>query len=117
MASVPDRSYDQKQLALQKANRVRSERAATYSHWRELGRYVSARDAAEKLLDPPAHLQSEKVWRYLEKVPYIGERKVARLFHDHQINSRRTLAGLTERQRRAVHEQLIRWSKPWYGER
>lgn len=99
IAAPPPRSLDQRLAALERANRVRSARAA-------LKRDLKAgRVALEQLLeDPPDWLLTARIGELLLAVPKLGSVKVRRRLALCAIAPSRTLGGLTVRQRRELLE-------------
>ncbi len=91
---APKRSADQRREALALANQVRSERAA---HKAALKR--GAVSIATVLSHPPRYLASAKVTEVLLALPGYGPKKTARLLECRGVSPRKSIRGLTERQR------------------
>ncbi len=91
---TPERSPDQRIDALQRANEIRTRRAA-------LKRELKAGSAsiAALLLDPPAFLESAKVFDMLLALPKVGSVKATKLLGSARISPSKTFAGLSDRQR------------------
>lgn len=94
---APERSYRQRMEALQKGNRIRTRRA-------ELKRDLKAgRESIEELLlNPPAFIETAKLYDLLLAVPKWGRVKVNRLFRVAKVSPSKTVGGLSERQRREL---------------
>jgi hypothetical protein len=98
---TPGRSLAQRREALARANRVRSERA-------HLKAALKRGDASlgSLLRDPPASLASAKIEVVLRALPGYGPAKAARLLERCQVSPRKTVGGLTQRQREALIAML-----------
>jgi hypothetical protein len=92
--AAPERSLVQRMEALQRANRIRSQRA-------QLKRDLKAgrQSIGELLLNPPEWLQTAKVFDLLLAVPKYGRVKVNKILSQCRISPSKTLGGLSERQR------------------
>ena len=92
--AAPERSLVQRMEALQRANDIRSRRAA-------LKRDLKAgrQPIHELLLDPPDYLMTAKVFDLLLAVPKYGRVKVNKVLSQCRISPSKTLGGLSERQR------------------
>lgn len=86
-------------VALDNANRVRSFRA-------QLKRDVQARrsSAALVLLEPPADVETMRVFDLLLSIPKLGRTKVNKILVQNRISPSKTVGGLTARQR---HELVV----------
>lgn len=95
--STPERSIEQRMAALEKANAIRTQRAA----WK---RAVKRRevDPLAVLADPPAEFASMKVLDALLAMPKVGRVKASSMLRLAQASPSKTLAGLSERQRGAL---------------
>src|SRR5438105_2188167 len=95
--TAPERSYEQRMEALQRANDIRSRRA-------QLKRDMKAgrKSLAETLLAPPAYLETAKVFDLLLAVPKYGRVKVNKILKRCQISPSKSVGGLSERQRREL---------------
>ncbi|HEV3387939.1 MAG TPA: integration host factor, actinobacterial type [Solirubrobacteraceae bacterium] len=93
-AVAPERSYNQRMEALQRANDIRSRRA-------QLKRDLKAgrQPIEELLLGPPGYLETAKVFDLLLAVPKYGRVKVNKILTQCKISPSKTVGGLSERQR------------------
>ncbi len=91
---APERSLTQRMEALARANDVRTQRA-------QLKRDLKAgRRRIDGLLgEPPAYLETAKVFDLLLAVPKYGRVKVNRILTQCRISPSKTIGGLSERQR------------------
>jgi hypothetical protein len=89
---LPERSADQRRVALEEANRVRVQRAALKAELKRGG--LSATTLIAK---PPQCLASAKIAELLRALPGYGPVKVGRLLERCQVNPRKTVGGLSER--------------------
>jgi hypothetical protein len=89
--------------ALRRANEIRVRRA-------ELKRDLKAGrvQVHEMILDPPAYLETAKVFDLLLAVPRYGRVKVNRLLTQCRISPSKTVGGLSERQRTELASYLQR---------
>jgi hypothetical protein len=94
---APERSYNQRMEALQRANDIRSRRA-------QLKRDLKAgrQPIDELLLAPPSYLETAKVFDLLLAVPKYGRVKVNKILTQCKISPSKTVGGLSERQRREL---------------
>ena len=94
VGAAPERSLTQRMDALQRANEIRTRRAA-------LKRDLKAGRAQIHglLLDPPEYLQTAKVFDMLLAVPKYGRVKVNKILVQCRISPSKTIGGLSERQR------------------
>jgi hypothetical protein len=97
------RSLDQRMDALSRANEVRVLRARLK---RELK--AGRMSLGALLLDPPAYLETAKVFDMLLAVPKYGSAKTAKLLHGCRVSPSKTFGGLTERQRKELAGRLDR---------
>lgn len=95
----PERTEDQRQAALLRANQIRAQRSTDKQRLRQGGL-----DARELLRDPPEHWLKARAADVMLAVPAIGHTKVERILRQLQISPSRTLQGLTPDQR----QRLIR---------
>ena len=93
-AGVPDRSREQRLVALEQANEVRTARAALK---KELA--AGKVELVQILADPPSCMRTARVRDLLLVLPKIGSVKAARILAHCGIAHSKTLGGLTERQR------------------
>lgn len=93
-AVAPERTLNQRMDALQKANEVRSRRAA-------LKRDLKAGRVSihTLLLEPPDYLETAKVVDMLLAVPKYGRVKAHKVLQTCRISPSKTIGGLSERQR------------------
>ena len=98
---IPQLSADQRREALALANRIRSQRALLKADLKQGDVSLVA-----VLGDPPAYLATARVAKLLTALPGYGPRKVERLLASCQVSPRKTVAGLSERQRDALLEAL-----------
>jgi hypothetical protein len=95
--SAPQRSPDQRMEALRQANLVRSQRAALKADLKK-GK-VNIRTV---LANPPDFLGTAKVIDLLMAAPKCGHVKSAKIMEQCRISQSKTVAGLSERQRREL---------------
>jgi hypothetical protein len=100
--------------ALHKANEVRLDRARLHRRIANGGREAPTL-LAELLLDPPAELANAEIGDVLLWLPHYGDSRVRKLLARHRINElahingqlgERTVAVLTDRQRRILAHAL-----------
>jgi hypothetical protein len=100
-SSTPERSLNQRMDALQRANEVRSQRAALK---RDL---KSGRQSIDRLLmDPPEWLETAKVMDMLLAVPKYGRVRAGKILQQCRISASKTIGGLTPRQRAELVQSL-----------
>jgi hypothetical protein len=101
--AAPERSLTQRLDALQRANEVRTRRAA-------LKRNLKAgRESIHTLLlDPPEYIETAKVFDMLLAVPKYGRVKVNKVLTQCRISPSKTIGGLSERQRTELVSLLRR---------
>ena len=92
--AAPERSLVQRMEALQRANEIRTKRAA-------LKRDLKAGRASIHvlLLEPPEYIETAKVFDMLLAVPKYGRVKVNKVLQVCRISPSKTIGGLSERQR------------------
>ena len=90
----PSRSLDQRLDALDRANRIRVQRA-------QLKRALKsgATTFDQVLVDPPDYVLTAKVYDMLLSVPRLGRVRAGRLLTQCRISQAKTIGGLSERQR------------------
>ena len=98
---VPKRSAQQRREALAQANRARVQRALLKADLKR-----GNRSLADLITDPPAYLVSAKVLEVLMALPRYGPMRAAGLLERCHIRPRKTIGGLTERQRRKIMRAL-----------
>ena len=93
-AQAPERSLDQRMDALRRANDIRVRRAQLKKDLKD------GRVQVEQILhDPPAYVETAKVFDILMAVPKFGRVKAARFLNTCRISQSKTVGGLSERQR------------------
>jgi hypothetical protein len=102
-SAAPERSLVQRMDALQRANEVRTARA-------QLKRDLKAgrQSIHQLLLDPPAYLETAKVFDMLLAVPKYGRVKANKVLTQCRISPSKTIGGLSERQRNELVSLLRR---------
>lgn len=88
---------NQRREALARANRARSELASLKAALKRGEASISS-----LLRDPPASLASVKMEVVLRALPGYGPIKVARLLERCQVSPRRSIGGLTQRERETL---------------
>ncbi|MGO9975945.1 MAG: integration host factor, actinobacterial type [Solirubrobacteraceae bacterium] len=98
---TPERSLDQRMAALSAANEIRTLRA-------QLKRDLKAGRVSivALLLDPPAYLQTAKVFDMLLAVRQLGRVKATKILDSCRISPSKTFGGLSDRQRAELAERL-----------
>ncbi|MGO9901355.1 MAG: integration host factor, actinobacterial type [Solirubrobacteraceae bacterium] len=98
---TPERSPDQRMAALSVANEIRTLRA-------QLKRDLKAGKGSivALLLDPPAYLQTAKVFDMLLAVRQLGRVKATKILDSCRISPSKTFGGLSDRQRAELAERL-----------
>jgi hypothetical protein len=102
-SAAPERSLVQRMDALQRANEIRTQRAKLKRDLK--GGRVSIHDL---LLQPPAYLETAKVFDMLLAVPKYGRVKVNKVLSQCRISPSKTIGGLSERQRSELVSALRR---------
>jgi hypothetical protein len=102
-SAAPERSLVQRMDALQRANEIRTQRAKLKRDLK--GGRVSIHDL---LLQPPAYLETAKVFDMLLAVPKYGRVKVNKVLSQCRISPSKTIGGLSERQRSELVNALRR---------
>jgi hypothetical protein len=102
-SAAPERSLTQRLDALERANEVRTRRA-------QLKRNLKAgRESIHALLlDPPAYIETAKVFDMLLAVPKYGRVKVNKVLTQCRISPSKTIGGLSQRQRDELVSMLRR---------
>jgi hypothetical protein len=95
--TAPERSLDQRMDALNRANEVRSQRAALKADLKH-----GAANIRDILAAPPDFLLTAKVSDLLMAAPKCGRVKSARIMEHCRISPSKTVGGLSERQRGAL---------------
>lgn len=91
---APDRSLEQRQAALSRAQEVRRRRAALRRDLR-----AGRADVAGLIASPPDWLESMKVYDLLLTLPWWGRVKATKALRAVHVSPTRTLGGLSTRQR------------------
>lgn len=91
---APVRSLEQRMLALKNANEIRTRRAALKRDIRDGGTQI--RDV---ILEPPDYALTARVYDLLVAAPKLGPVKARRALRDARVSPRKTLGGLSLRQR------------------
>ncbi len=93
-ATAPERSRDQRMIALVRANEIRTKRA-------QLKRDLKAGRVAihELLTEPPTYVETAKVFDLLIAVPKYGRVKANKVLTQCRISPSKTIGGLSPRQR------------------
>jgi hypothetical protein len=93
-ATAPERSLIQRMDALHRANEIRTARA-------QLKRDLKAGRLAihELLTEPPAYVETAKVFDLLLAVPKYGRVKANKVLTQCRISPSKTIGGLSQRQR------------------
>jgi hypothetical protein len=95
------RCPSERQEALAHANRVRTQRAALKAELKRGGVSIAA-----PIADPPAYLASAEVMELLMALPRFGPVRATRLLERCRVSPRKTIGGLSERQRRELIRAL-----------
>lgn len=97
----PVRSAEQRRIALDRANVVRSRRG-------QLKRDLKAGrvEFLDLLDDPPEWLLTAKVYEILLHVPKVGRVKVQNAFRRHEIAPSKTFEGISRRQREKLRGDI-----------
>jgi hypothetical protein len=99
--ATPERSLDQRMAALEIANEARVLRAQLK---RDLK--VGRASIGELLLDPPAFVQTAKVFDMLLALPKVGRVKATKIMNNCRVSPNKTFGGLSDRQRAELAERL-----------
>ena len=94
---APRRSADQRREALAHANRVRTQRAALKADLKRGDVSIAA-----LIGDPPECLASAKIMEVLMALPGYRHTKAAQLLERCRVSPRKSVGGLTERQRAEI---------------
>lgn len=97
----PDRSREQREGALIKANEIRHDRAVLKRDIK-----TGRQKLTPLLLDPPSYLETAKIMDWLLVVPYIGIAKAGKILNRSRVSLSKTFGGATPRQRREVAAEL-----------
>lgn len=101
--AAPARSLAQRMDALGRANTIRTERA-------KMKRDLKAGRASvhELLIDPPAWIETMKLFDLLLAVPKMGRVKVNKALAGCRVSPSKTVGGMSERQRAELVGMLRR---------
>jgi hypothetical protein len=99
--AAPQRSLDQRMDALQRANHVRSQRAALKTALKIGDTCITA-----IIEEPPEYLLTAKVLDLIMAAPKYGRVKAAKVMERCRVSPSKTVGGLSERQRRELVEAL-----------
>ncbi len=101
--AAPPRSLVQRLDALERANEVRTKRA-------QLKRDLKGGQCSihTLLLDPPAFMETAKVFDVLLAVPKYGRVKANKIVAQCRVSPSKTIGGMTERQRDELVDLLRR---------
>jgi hypothetical protein len=102
-SAAPERSLTQRLDALERANKVRIQRAELKRDLK--GGRISIHTL---LLDPPEYIATAKVFDMLLAVPKYGRVKVNKVLTQCRISPSKTIGGLSERQRDELVKLLHR---------
>jgi hypothetical protein len=102
-AAAPERSLNQRMDALQRANHIRTQRAALKRDMKA-GRV----SIVALLVDPPEYLETAKVLDMLLAVPKVGRVKANKVLQQCRVSPSKTIGGLSERQRAELVELMRR---------
>jgi len=102
-SGAPERSLTQRLDALQRANKVRTQRAQLKKDLRAGRTSIHA-----LLLDPPDYVETAKVVDMLLAVPKYGRVKAGKVLQTCRISPSKTIGGLSERQRTELVSLLRR---------
>lgn len=97
------RTYEQRMEALKHANEIRDARAKL-KHSIKLG----AVDLLDVVAMPPVELDTMRLFDLLLAAPNYGPVRVARILARTNVSQRKTVGGLTERQRRELASLMRR---------
>jgi len=101
--AAPERSYQQRMDALNRANEIRTKRAQLKRDLK--GGRMSIHDL---LLEPPEFVETAKVFDMLLAVPKYGRVKVNKILQQCRISPSKTIGGLSQRQRTELVSMLRR---------
>ena len=101
--AAPERTFNQRMDALQKANDIRTRRA-------QLKRDLKAGRVSihTLLMEPPDFLETAKVFDMLLAVPKYGRVKANKILQMCRISPSKTIGGLSDRQRAELVGMLRR---------
>jgi len=102
-SGAPERSLTQRLDALQRANKVRTQRAQLKKDLRAGRTSIHA-----LLLNPPDYVETAKVVDMLLAVPKYGRVKAGKVLQTCRISPSKTIGGLSERQRTELVSLLRR---------
>ncbi len=95
--AAPQRSLDQRMDALQRANHVRSQRAALKAALKN-----GQASITQVIADPPEFVLTAKVLDIIMAAPKYGRVKAGRVMDRCRVSPSKTVGGLSDRQRREL---------------
>ena len=104
---APGRSAEQRRAALESANTIRFARAALKKEIK-----AGAVAVADLVADPPGYLGSMKVLDLMIVQPYMGQTRALPLLEAATVSPRKTVGGLSRRQREELATLLRAWAPP-----
>lgn len=106
MTVMTNSAADQRMSALQKANQVRTGRAALKIEIASLSPMDGRRRVAEILRDPPPCMETVRVHELLRCCRLIGIGKAYRFLARHRVSDARRIGTLTQRQVSMIAAEL-----------
>jgi hypothetical protein len=104
---MPARSLEQqRQAALEEANRRRSLRAQRKTLWKRGGYEEAVADLLDLMEDTPSWAAHWKVFDALVVLPKVGRVKATRVLRSVRMSPVKTLGGISDRQRRELAAAL-----------
>jgi hypothetical protein len=100
---IPERTLMQRKEALRRANEIRTQRALLKRDLRS-GRVV----IQDLLLDPPAYLETAKIFDIMLAVPKYGRVKITKVLQLCRISPSKSIGGMSPRQRTELVSMLRR---------
>jgi hypothetical protein len=91
---VPQRTKQQRSIALKEANRIRTERAHLKKRMK-----AKKEDYLGLLLEPPQYIDTMKVTDFLLAIPKYGKVKTKKVLQLSKISPTKTVGGMSARQR------------------
>lgn len=105
---------DQRRVALDRANEIRSARARFKKQMRDTVPVSAIAKAAEEVVHPEPAMLTMKLEPFLSAIPRVGKVTSRRLLHESQVN-KGTLGRLSERQRGELVRALDQMAQRRYG--
>jgi len=106
LSPILARTDQQRKEALAKANVIRKRRARLKRELKESSKAEAIRRVKVMVFDPPNYVETMKAYDLVKAVPKLGKMRCDKVFAKCLISHLKTLAGLTDRQRRALIEVL-----------